>query len=49
MQVLSREDIMVWPDGTWCYREDLEDMAHMSDDYIVLAFDSADWHAFDKE
>jgi hypothetical protein len=49
MQVLSLEDIMVWPDGTWCYREDLRDMTHMSDDYTVLIFDSADWHVFDKE
>lgn len=27
-------EIFVWPDGTWCEREDLEDfLAFMSDDY----------------
>lgn len=25
--------ICYWPDGTWCYRHELEQMTHMSDDY----------------
>lgn len=25
--------ICYWPDGTWCYRHELEQMAHMSDDF----------------
>lgn len=37
---ISKEDIIVWPDGTWCYREDLEQYSWMSDDYIVLPVDT---------
>jgi len=25
--------ICYWPDGTWCYRHELEQMVHMSDDF----------------
>lgn len=25
--------ICFWPDGTWCYRHELEQMTHMSDDF----------------
>ncbi len=32
----SDHDVMLWPDGTWCYREDLEEYSHMSDDYQVI-------------
>lgn len=28
--------IFYWPDGTWCYRHELEQMTHMSDDYGEL-------------
>lgn len=27
--------IAVWPDGTWCMLGDVEQMAHMSDDYAI--------------
>lgn len=33
---LSSQDIMLWPDGTWCFREELGDMVHMSDDYEIF-------------
>jgi len=49
IQSIDNEDIIVWADGTWCYRHDLEQMSHMSDDYLVLPYDSADWLAFDME
>lgn len=26
-------EICYWPDGTWCYRHELEQMSHMSDDF----------------
>lgn len=26
-------EIYHWPNGTWCYRHELEQMAHMSDDF----------------
>jgi hypothetical protein len=42
----SSDDIMVWPDGTWCYRRDLESMTHMSDDYAVLHESSKSYYVF---
>ena len=33
-------DIIVWPDGTWCFRYELHEYTHMSDDYLVLPIDS---------
>lgn len=29
--------IVVWPDGEWCYIEDLYEASHRSDDYIVYS------------
>lgn len=34
-------DYCLWPDGTWCERDEVEEMNHMSDDYIVLSV--TDW------
>jgi len=45
IQKISGDDIIVWPDGTTCYRHDLGDFGHMSDDYIVLPAGSAEWEA----
>ena len=36
IQMKSNEDIILWPDGTWCHREDLLDYQHMSDDFEVI-------------
>lgn len=33
---MSGEDIMLWPDGTWCYRDEVAEFTHMSDDYEVV-------------
>ena len=32
------EDVMVWSDGTWCYRYELGEFKHISDDYTTLYF-----------
>ena len=26
--------ICIWPDGTWCYLHESEQMSHMSDDFL---------------
>lgn len=41
------DDLLVWSDGTSCYREELPTMSHMSDDYQVISafspyYDDAD-------
>lgn len=43
------DDIILWPDGAWCYREWLEEYTWMSDDYQVLPVGSPEWHDFTKE
>jgi hypothetical protein len=47
---MNNEDIAVWPDGDFCFGEDLEDMMQSpcakSDDYYVLTFDTPEWLAF---
>lgn len=40
------DDILLWPNGSWCYRSDVQDMSHLSDDYQVLRADSEQWHEF---
>lgn len=34
------EDICLWADGTWCYRDELPQYSHMSDDYEVVPFNT---------
>lgn len=43
------EDICAWPDGDWCWREDLPGMTRKSDDFEIIAFDTPRWHSFEKE
>lgn len=32
----SPDDILRWADGTWCFRYELHEMTHMSDDFEVI-------------
>lgn len=40
---MSSEDVMLWADGTWCYRSELHEMSFMSDDYEVLPLFTPRW------
>lgn len=42
------EDVSVWCDGTWCYRYELHEMNHMSDDYITISFGTPEYDEFFK-
>lgn len=43
------DDVLVWADGTWCYRENLSEfLTFMSDDFEVLYFDTDRWNSFDQ-
>lgn len=36
----SDEEVCVWPDGTWCYFDNLEEfLGFMSDDFYTLPAD----------
>jgi hypothetical protein len=37
------EDVLLWPDGTWCFRDELREYGFMSDDYEVLHFGTVRW------
>lgn len=41
--IIDSEDAFLWPDGTWCYRHQLAEMAHMSDDFEVVPFGCRKW------
>lgn len=43
------DDIIVWPDKTWCYREELLEMDYMSDDFCVIYIDTPEHRAFLEE
>lgn len=36
VRLADPEDILLWPDGTWCYRHELAEMSHKSDDFEVI-------------
>lgn len=42
----KESDVFLWPDGTWCFRHDALEYAHMSDDYRVIPEDSDEWEEF---
>lgn len=33
---INQEDLVVWPDGTFCHYHELSQMSHMSDDYEIV-------------
>jgi hypothetical protein len=45
-KTVNMEDIMLWSDGTWCYRYELYEMQHMSDDYEILEYGSIEYDNF---
>lgn len=40
------DDLIIWPNGTWCYRCDLHEFSFMSDDYQIIAEGSPKCKAF---
>lgn len=42
----SSEDLIVWADESWCYREDLHQFGWKSDDHHVLYVGTTQWDAF---
>lgn len=41
----SHEDLFVWADDTNCYRYELHEMDHMSDDFYVVYFEDTEKYA----
>lgn len=38
----DRKEICEWADGTWCFKNELWQMTHMSDDYVVKPYDKGE-------
>lgn len=50
IQPQSPEDLILWPDGTACYRHELEDMLQgRSDDFEVVPVSSPRWDTLVRE
>lgn len=45
-QILSPDDLIVWPDDHWCYRSELPQHRHKSDDYEEIQFGTHRWLCF---
>ena len=45
----SREDIFVWADDSWMYREDYYDSSWKSDDFYVIEFGTDEYDRFLEE
>lgn len=39
------EDIILWPDDMWCYRYELAEMTHKSDDYLIIKYGTKEHEA----
>ncbi len=46
IQPISQDDIIVWPNGTWCFRSESSQFGYLGDDYQVLPSGSADHTAW---
>jgi hypothetical protein len=42
--ITNNEDMVMWPDSTWCFRHELNQFTHKSDDYYIIPFGSCEWH-----
>lgn len=47
-QPLSPDDIVVWPDDSWCFRSELEEYTWKSDDYRWILISDSEYDSFLK-
>lgn len=43
---MNNEDLVVWPDNSWCYAEDLEEYPWKSDDYVLVSADDPKYNYY---
>lgn len=41
---MNNEDLIVWPDNSWCYAENLEEYPWKSDDYVLVSKDDPNYN-----
>lgn len=49
IRLASQEDIILWPDGSWCFRYELPEMNHKSDDFEVITEDNPQYELLSQE
>ena len=42
---MYREDILLWPNGIWCFREELHEYSFREQNYREIAYLSEEWVA----
>ncbi|AXN57410.1 hypothetical protein SUNLIREN_110 [Erwinia phage SunLIRen] len=47
-QPLSPDDVVVWPDDSWCFRSELEEYTWKSDDYRWILISDSEYDSFMK-
>jgi hypothetical protein len=47
--VIHAEDILLWPDGFWCFREEFSPHFLRADDYRVILRQGEEWSKFTVE
>jgi hypothetical protein len=45
MARISSDDLIVWPDGGWCFRDELLSFGLRSDVYEVVSVNAPEWDA----
>lgn len=43
---MNNEDLVIWPDNSWCYAEEVEEYPWKSDDYMVVSIDDPKYEYF---
>ena len=38
------DDLIIWPCGEWCFRSELHQFNHKSDDYEVISYTNSDYN-----
>ena len=46
IRAIQSNDLILWPDGTWCLYEQIHEYSHMSDDYTVVPADTPEYEEF---
>ena len=43
--IFNPQDIFLWPDGYWCYREEFYRQPRQAYTYRLVRMESAEWHS----
>jgi hypothetical protein len=49
VSVVNAEDVLLWPDGFWCFRDEFSPRFLRAEDYRVIPHGSEEWARLTKE